>query len=139
MIRNFKSFVGFIIFSLSLVGCNSNAPHEHKWGNPTYVWAEDFSRCTAESVCEEDTTHRISETKISSYRVSTPPGCETDGEGIYTVNFDDNKFTTQIKSVAIPATDHNRGTPTYEWNIDFSKCTATKICLNNSLHLILIH
>jgi len=136
MIRNFKSFVGFIIFSLSLVGCNSNAPHEHKWGNPTYVWAEDFSRCTAESVCEEDTTHRISETKISSYRVSNPPGCETDGEGIYTVNFDDNKFTTQIKSVAIPATDHNRGTPTYEWNMDFSKCTATKICLNNSAHKV---
>ncbi len=37
----------------------------------------------------------------------------------------------------IPATGHNYGAPTYAWSDDNTTCTATKVCANNSEHVVI--
>ncbi len=140
------------VFVLALAGCNStgensnpggdpsgggsdNPPvHEHTWGTPTYVWADDFSSCTAEMVCTEDSTHKETEIKESVHTI-TPAGCESEGQELYTVTFNNSAFETQTHSVRLSPTGHNWGTPTYEWSSNYSQCTATRICLNDSTHI----
>lgn len=37
--------------------------------------------------------------------------------------------------IVVDALKHNFGTPVYEWNEDYSKCTATRVCKNDSTHV----
>ena len=107
----------------------------HNWGTPTYTWSDDNLSCTAERICLTDSTHKESETVEATYSVPTEPTCETAGVGRYTTNaFENAAFAVQTKDVAIPATGHNYGTPTYTWNADNSKCTAERVCLNDPTH-----
>ena len=123
-----------ILFGVRGCSSNGNKAHEHVWGAPTYTWTSDYSSCTAERVCTEDASHKESETVNSSYTVVTSAQCETDGLGRYTVTFTNSAFTTQTHDKTIEATGHIWGSPTYEWNSDYSKCTATRVCQNNSSH-----
>ena len=56
--------IGLLTNSLILSACGNKSVssgssiHEHNWGTPTYVWAEDFSSCTAERVCAADENHK---------------------------------------------------------------------------------
>lgn len=126
--------VGLSIVSMSLAGCG-NKPHEHIWGTTTYTWADDYSSCTAERMCFGDASHKETETKVSVYTTQTPAGCETEGQGRYTVTFENIAFETQIHDVVLNPIDHNWGTPTFEWSVDYSQCTATRECLNDSNHI----
>ena len=117
-------------------GGDSETPaHEHKWETPTYVWADDFSSCTAERVCSLDATHKETETVDSVYKVVTPAGCETDGLGRYTATFVNTVFTAQTQDKTIDPINHDWNEPTYEWTSDYSSCTATRVCKNNSTHI----
>ena len=79
----------FSIVSISLILCSCNSqgeePHVHKWGEATYVWATDYSSCTAERVCLTDSTHVETETNSSTYQIVSEPKCETAGLGRYTI------------------------------------------------------
>ena len=109
---------------------------EHSWGTPTYTWSNDNLSCTAERVCLNDPTHKESETVEANYSVPTEPTCETAGVGRYTTNaFKNAAFKVQTKDVAIPATEHSWGTPTYTWSNDYSSCTATRVCENDPNHV----
>lgn len=123
--------------SLILVGCGDSPapqpPHEHEWGDPTYLWAQDYSNCTATRVCLKDRSHVQTETK-QSVETITPAGCETSGEKSYKVTFTNNAFEEQIKSVTLDPLGHDWGTPTYEWSSDNLSCTATRVCSRDSSH-----
>ena len=107
----------------------------HSFGTPTYTWSDDYSSCTAERVCLNNSTHKETETVESTYTEITPATCQTDGIGRYTTDtFTNNAFAVQSKDVAIPA-GHNYGTPTYIWSDDYSSCTATRVCENDSTHI----
>lgn len=41
-----------------------------------------------------------------------------------------------VAQEVIPALQHNYGTPTYDWNANNASCTATKVCANDSEHVI---
>ena len=137
MNRNFKFLP--ILFVLPLVaGCKNTSkpqPHIHEYGEPTYTWAADYSTCTAKRFCISDSTHVDQETVQSTYAVITEAHCETEGEGIYTAVFENSAFQTQTHNVILNPIQHNWGVPSYEWNSDYSQCTATRICLRESSHV----
>ena len=135
------------ILSLLLSGCNSlinennsgnsgTVVHEHFWGKPTYKWSFDFSQCTAERACLNDPNHKEKEAKESTYEILIDACCETDGEGVYTVVFENSAFLPQSHSVVLSKINHTWGTPIYKWSDDNLKCTATCLCLNDNKHTL---
>lgn len=136
--------IGLSILSMSLAGCGggggSTEPpvepptHEHTWADPTYTWSDNYSSCTAERVCTQDSSHKETETVNSTYTVVTESSCEADGLGRYTVSFKNSAFITQTHDTVIEAFGHDWGTPTYTWSDDYSSCTAERVCLNDSTH-----
>ena len=139
-----KIFLGIAFIALTMSGCsfgnqsesgsnNTDPTHDHIWGEATYTWASDFSKCTAERVCTLDSKHKETETANSIYKVKTPSSCENDGVGRYTVNFQNASFVQQIHDVIISATGHDWGEPIYELTVD-NKMHATRVCRNNEKH-----
>ena len=106
----------------------------YTYAEPTYAWSDDNSTCTATRVCNEDPTKNETETVKASHKREEAT-CNEDGKDIYTATFENKAFAKQVKEVAIAATGHNYGEPTYEWNDDNSTCTATRVCLNDPTHI----
>ena len=118
-----------------LAGCGQNA-HSHEWGDVSYTWAEDNSTCTATRVCKGDESHKETETVDTTSVVVTEAKCEEDGLKRYTADFKTNEaFLDQTKDVTLEAIGHEWGTPTYTWSDDYSSCTATRVCKNDSNHI----
>ncbi|MBQ5398519.1 MAG: hypothetical protein IIU14_03665 [Ruminococcus sp.] len=59
---------------------------EHKWGEPKYEWADDYSSCTARVVCKNDPEHILEET------VTDIPVTQLEGETTYTAMFENSVF-----------------------------------------------
>ena len=119
------------------LGEDTPAVHEHTWGTPTYVWADDNSTVTATVVCSGDASHTSGETVNTTSSV-TKEATETEsGETTYTATFTNSLFTTQTKVVAdiapLPHT-HAWGTPDYVWADDNSTVTATVACTKDASH-----
>ena len=77
----------------------------HKWGEPTYEWVgndEDGYEVTATAICENDPTHKVTETVTATYAVVTEPTTDEEGLGRYTATFTKEPFTTQTKDVTLP-------------------------------------
>ena len=108
----------------------------HKYGTPTYSWADDNKSVTAKVVCLDDASQSVEETVETTYTVMTAPGCETDGAGIYRVNFTNTLFSSQSKTVTLFATGHDWGIPTYVWAEDNSSVTAKVVCNKDTSHVI---
>ena len=142
--------------SLLLVGCNkkdnnsngnndnstpdskdttSTDGHEHRWDLAFYEWTGDYSKCTATRVCTLDRTHIETETVSSVYTIITAPTCEENGLGNYAATFTNPAFDNQSLNVTLAMIDHDWEEPTYEWSSDYSTCTATMVCRNNSNHV----
>ena len=49
--------------------------------------------------------------------------------------FDQNKKPVNADSLKIAALGHKWSEPTYEWSNDYSICTATRVCQNDSSHV----
>ena len=75
----------------------------HAYGDPTYEWSEDGKHCTATVICGNDSTHTIEETVECKYAELEAATEEADGKGKYTATFENAKFKTQEKEVAIPS------------------------------------
>jgi len=102
-----KLSVILVASAMMLAGCGDTpAPdpgqHTHVWGDPTYVWAGDYSTCTATSICTLDETHVQEEESRTSYKVITAATETEEGLGRYTATFAKEPFTTQTKDVTIP-------------------------------------
>ena len=108
----------------------------HRYGTPTYTWAEDYSSVTAARTCAHDANHMETETVHSTSSVTKPATCEGKGETTYTVSFANPAFESQTKTIEnINALGHDYGIPTYTWEADHSSVTATRICTRNTSHI----
>ncbi|BBH25281.1 hypothetical protein SG0102_02150 [Intestinibaculum porci] len=96
----------------------------HKWGDVSYVWSDDNSKCTATRICQNDNSHKQAET-VGTTSETTKATCETAGKTIYTANFGNEVFKTQNKTVKIEAIGHDFSD---EWTIDReATCTENGI------------
>ena len=103
----------------------------HAYGEPTYTWANDNSTVTAETVCANDASHKLTETVSTGYAVITEPTTEAEGLGRYTATFETAAFTTQTKDVVIPKLSPEG------WHIivgDYTKGAATTSLIADQLY-----
>lgn len=108
----------------------------HNWGEPEYTWSSDGSECTATRVCQNDTSHVETEDATVTSEVKVEPTCTESGITEYTAKFNKSAFTNQTKDIVdIPAIGHSWKEPTYTWSDDGKKCTATRVCNNDSNHV----
>ena len=77
----------------------------HDWDEPEYVWAEDYSSCTATRACKRDETHTETETAEAAGVETKPATVDKEGEIIYTAVFENEAFGTREIAVAIPKLD----------------------------------
>ena len=107
----------------------------HTYGTPVYKWSDDGSSCTATRTCENDSSHVETEEAVIKSSVETSATCENKGTTRYTATFENEAFDTQTKDIAdIPAIGHDWGDVTYSWSDTGDKCTATRVCKNDSSH-----
>ena len=68
--------------------------------------------------------------------ITKQANCAEQGETTYTATFTNTAFATQTETAVNVATNdnHDYGTPIYEWNADYTQCTATRVCIRNSEH-----
>ncbi|MBR4769169.1 MAG: hypothetical protein IK088_09370, partial [Lachnospiraceae bacterium] len=100
----------------------------HQWGAITYTWADDYSTVTAGRVCAHDASHVETETAITSSAVTKPATFDEMGETTYTATFTNTAFATQTRTVAnIEKVPEGWNAPTYEWALDYSTVTATRV------------
>ena len=108
----------------------------HKWGDPSYTWAKDYSTVTAKRVCERDKTHTESE-KVKTTKKGTDPTCTKEGKYTYTAVFSNKAFKKQVKNVTKPALGHNWGKHEFIWtqHDDGSyDCECRFTCTRDSSH-----
>ncbi|MBQ5929575.1 MAG: hypothetical protein IIX02_02175, partial [Clostridia bacterium] len=110
--------------------------HTHAYGEATYEWNADYTICTATRVCSKDITHVEAENGVIASEITKQANCAEQGETTYTATFTNTAFATQTETVVNVATNdnHDYGTPIYEWNADYTQCTATRVCSRNSEH-----
>lgn len=77
----------------------------HDW-KVTYKWADDNSSVTASAVCQNVSSHTITEEAIPSHKVTREATEELEGEELLTATFEDSAFETQTKAVEIPKLPH---------------------------------
>lgn len=114
------------------------APLGHNFGGKvTYTWNEETHECTASHKCQrEGCTETQSElASIENGKVvyvkDFDATCTANEKGHYEATFTVQEFekqTTSMFDVPNTAKGHNYGTPTYTWNEDYTKCTATATC-----------
>ena len=79
----------------------------HSYTEATYGWSEGYLTCTATKVCQNDLSHVVTETVNATPNTVSEPNCTEAGEKTYTVNFEKEGFTTQVKSEELPALNHD--------------------------------
>ena len=108
----------------------------HAWGEPTYVWAEDFSSVTARRVCGNDASHIEEETVQTTATVIREATCADTEQTSYTASFENPAFSVEPKTVdTAPALTHTWGEPKYIWAEDHSSVTARRVCVHNTSHI----
>nr|MCR4879650.1 hypothetical protein [Bacilli bacterium] len=92
---------------------------DHDWSNVTYHWNDDYSKCTATRVCNNDNTHIETETVDSSSKITKTATCTSKGEHTYTAEFTNIAFDTKVVTVSdIDMISHN-----YEATVIAPTCT----------------
>ena len=126
------------VCGIILVEQKDIAPLNHNYGEPSYEWSEDGSRCTATAVCQRDASHVMTEDATIFISGTTTATCESEGSTTYMAKFINNKlFEIQTKTIAdVPALGHNYLLPIYAWSANGSSCTAMAICMRDASHTI---
>ena len=107
----------------------------HDWNEPTYTWADDYSKVTATRVCKKNNEHVETETVATTKDVIKEATCEAAGDLIYTTAaFENTAFTQQTKEVKPAALGHQWGAPVFKWANSYTKATATFTCRRDSSH-----
>ena len=80
----------------------------HDFGEATYEWNSDYTKCTASRVCKRNSEHVETETVNSVYDVIEPNSCGVEGSAKYTATFTNSAFAEQIHNVTLEAyTEHH--------------------------------
>ena len=108
----------------------------HKWGKPTYEWSADHSTLTGKVVCENDSSHIITEKARVTSKTLKEATCTEKGKVEFTAEFGANiyGFEKQIKTVDTPALEHDWGETEYTWNSNNSEATAKHTCKRDPSH-----
>ena len=108
----------------------------HKWGKPTYEWSAENSTLTGKVVCENDSSHVITEKARVISKTLKEATCTEKGKVEFTAEFGANiyGFEKQIKTVDTPALEHDWGETEYTWNSDNSEATAKHTCKRDPSH-----
>ncbi len=106
----------------------------HQYGTATYLWAEDYSSCTAHNTCTSCNTE-FSETVVKTSGSNSPivysekqQTCFQSGEKKYTAIFVNSiAFPQNVVIIeSSPKLDHEWGEATFDWSIgDDAKATCT--------------
>ena len=102
-----------IILSITLTTCskNGNSQASYTYGKPTYAWTEDYSSCTAERICNEDSKYNETETVDSIYKITTPASYDADGVGTYVATFKNKNFEEQTVNIVLEKLIYHGQTP----------------------------
>ena len=106
----------------------------HNWGEPTYVWSEDNSTCTATKVCANDSTHVEEEVATATISNITAT-CTEDGTSTYTATFKKEGFAAQVKeNVPYKALGHDYQFVEFVWE-GFFAAKAKFVCSHDESHV----
>ncbi len=110
--------------------------NSHKYGTPNYVWADDYSTCTATRICMLNGEHSESES-VANTAVVTPATCLAKEYTTYIATFTNGAFAIQVVENIETGDelDHEYGMPTYIWAYDYSTCVATRVCMRDEEHV----
>ena len=92
----------------------------------TYTWSDDNATVTATAICKNDASHTVTETAETSYEEITPATSESEGEGKYTVSFENELFEDQTKTVTLPKLDADYEFVGFVWNDDNTAVAIVK-------------
>lgn len=107
----------------------------HKYGEPTWTWAKDYSNATATFTCQNDKNHVktvVAEGDAITI-VKKPADCLNPDVTTYTakVSFvEGNKEYAATKDATVigKPLGHNYSNPTWTWSKDYKTVTATSTC-----------
>ena len=103
--------------------CGAEEPeeHTHEYGEPEFIWSEDYKSCTVVFTCESGDDEQRIECEVSGS--ITEPTCTEDGKTVYTAtaSFSGKEYTDTQEEV-ISATGH-----TYKYT-DNGDGTHTRVC-----------
>ena len=109
--------------------CVQLAEAEHVYGEPEFVWSDNYAACNAVFACTADgcgDTRTVS-CKVSSER--TEPTCAQKGTVTHTAVAVFNGQTYQDQRVeTLDQLEHTFGEPEFAWTADKSACEATFPC-----------
>lgn len=102
---------GSITYSCQRDGCDYTETQtiptnqDHIYGEPSYVWNEDNTECTALEICSR-CEHEETETVKAQETTLIPATCSQTGKAQYTAAFSNSDFKTQDKEVTVPKLAH---------------------------------
>lgn len=99
----------------------------HSYGNATYQWSSDKSKCTATKECTR-CHKKLSQTVKTSKKTTAKATCTEKGKRTYTAKFTKYDFGKKTKNVSIKALGHSFDKVSYKWNASYSACTAKAVC-----------
>ncbi len=117
----------------------SSLPVVHTFSDPTYVWADDNSTCTATMVCLDDESLTVIETVPARVSYTIDPTCEEDGLADYFAEFENEEFEDQSKTgVVIPAIGHEYYFVDFVWDTSVAgqyTAKAKYVCEHDEEHV----
>ena len=122
---------------------------EHYYSDPTWTWNDDHTQATATFNCVDDSSEAAKTITVSgddiTYAKTEDATCTEAETGKYTATISSVDFLTESDKTSFSNTvdgtkgeplGHNYGGATYEWSDDYSVCTGTAVCQNDSEHVL---
>ena len=107
----------------------------HDWGEATYIWSINYSRCAAHRSCARDPKHTETETARSTLETIIAPTCEDSGVGIYRAAFEGEGFEAQRITVELEPLEHDWSITSYAWSEEDGAVIASHTCANDASHV----
>ena len=107
----------------------------HKYGEPTFKWADDGKTCEATFTCERDSHVETVKAEVTDKVIA--PTCTEEGKTVHTakVTFEGKDYTSTKDTDTTQPTGHKYGKPAYKWSDDGKTCDVVFTCENNKEHV----
>lgn len=99
----------------------------HKWKDPVFSWGNSYKSCTAEYICDRDSSH-MERIDCTIQDHSPDATCVKAGSVVYTAtSVLDGAVKTNSQTVSGVVLGHDYE-PVFDWGEDHTTCTATLTC-----------
>lgn len=78
----------------------------HEYGEPIFVWAQDYNTCRVKYLCKNNDSHIIEYDADVTSTVKQPATCSTKGTTLYTARYGDIFETKEIQNIEIDKSNH---------------------------------